>query len=425
MNRKQPIVVALITLTIIGTASAADTPNWPQWRGPQENGSISGGQYATKWSPDNVLWKTELPGKGCSTPVVWDRTIFLTAPIDGRDAVLAFDWNGKPLWKTLFGTENQGKHRNGSGSNASPVTDGKGVFVYFKSGTLAALNNDGTIRWQTNLVDQYGPDSLFWDHGTSPVLTEDSLIMTRMHHGESWLAAFDKQTGRLKWKVERNYETPVEGDHGYTTPLIIQHQGQEAILVWGAENITVHDPSDGRVIWFCGEFNPEANGLWPAIATPVIANDIVVIAAGRNDRGIPRLHGIRMGGKGDVTETHRIWKRNDVGTFVPTPIEYQGRVYIVRDRGEVECINPTTGKTIWSGAFPKGRPSFYASPIIAGDKLYAAREDGTIFVAKLGDDFELVATNDMQQPVIASLVPSENRLLIRGENHLFCVGPNE
>ena len=424
MNNTQRIGAALMTLAISYSATAADTVNWPQWRGPQNNGSISGGQYATQWSPNNVLWKTELPGKGCSTPVVWDRTLFLTAPIDERDAVLAFDWNGKKRWETRFGKENQGKHRNGSGSNASPVTDGKGVFVYFKSGTLAALNNDGSIRWQTNLVDQYGPDSLFWDHGTSPVLTADSLIMTRMHNGESWLAAFDKQTGKMQWKVDRNYETPVEGDHGYTTPLVIQHQGQQAILIWGAEHITVHDPVDGRVIWSCGNFNPDSNALWPAIATPVIADDIVVVAAGRNDRGTPRLHGIRMGGKGDVTETHRVWKRDDVGTFVPTPIEYQGRVYLVRDRGEVECINPSTGETIWSSAFPKGRASFYSSPLIAGDKLYAAREDGTIFVAKIGDNFELLATNDMQQPVIASLVPSDNRLFIRGENHLFCVGSN-
>ena len=228
----------------------------------------------------------------------------------------------------------------------------------------------------------------------------------------------------MQWKVDRNYETPVEGDHGYTTPLVIQHQGQQAILIWGAEHITVHDPVDGRVIWSCGNFNPDSNALWPAIATPVIADDIVVVAAGRNDRGTPRLHGIRMGGKGDVTETHRVWKRDDVGTFVPTPIEYQGRVYLVRDRGEVECINPSTGETIWSSAFPKGRASFYSSPLIAGDKLYAAREDGTIFVAKIGDNFELLATNDMQQPVIASLVPSDNRLFIRGENHLFCVGSN-
>lgn len=423
MSIKQYLFAAFLVLATTSIGLAADNSNWPQWRGPGDNGSINGGKFATAWSPDDVLWKAPLPGKGCSTPIVWDQHIFLTAPTDGRDAVLAFDRSGKELWKTAFGKEDKGKHRNGSGSNASPVTDGSGVFVYFKSGTLAAVNFDGTIRWQTNLVERYGPDSLFWDHGTSPVLTNNSVIMARMHNGESWLAAFDKKTGELQWKVARNYETPTEGDHGYTTPVVIQHQGREAILVWGAEHVTVHAPEDGQVIWSCGDFNPEAKALWPAIATPVIVGDIAVIASGRNDRGLPRLHGIRLGGAGDVTKTHRVWNRDDVGTFVPTPAAYEGRIYLVRDRGEVQCIDPASGKTIWSDAFPKGRASFYASPLIAGGNLYAAREDGTIFVASIGDQFELLAENDMREPVIASLVPTENRLLIRGEDHLFCVKP--
>jgi len=136
-----------------------------------------------------------LPGKGCSTPAVWDRRIYLTAPTNGLDAALAFDWAGKPLWHTTLGPEQAGKHRKGSGSNASPATDGHAVFVYFKSGTLAALELDGQLRWQTNLVERFGPDTLYWDHGTSPVLTKSCVVMTRMHHGESWVVAFDKASG--------------------------------------------------------------------------------------------------------------------------------------------------------------------------------------------------------------------------------------
>jgi outer membrane protein assembly factor BamB len=303
------------------------------------------------------------------------------------------------------------------------VTDGEAVFVYFKSGTLAAVELDGRVRWQTDLVARFGKDTLFWDHGTSPVLTDKHVVMARMHQGESWLAAFDKSSGEMAWKVARNYTTPTECDHGYTTPLVIQHQGKESILVWGAEHITIHDAADGQVVWSCGNFNPDANKLWPAIASPVIVGDMVVVAYGRNDRGIPRLHGIRLSGSGDVTETNHAWLRDDVGTFVPTPVVHQGKVLLVRDRGEVECLDPATGKTIWTGAFPKNRANFYASPLVAGDKLYAPREDGTVFVASIADGkFKVLAENDMGESVIGSPIPVAGRLLIRGEKHLFCIG---
>jgi outer membrane protein assembly factor BamB len=242
-----------------------------------------------------------------------------------------------------------------------------------------------------------------------------------MHHGESWLAAFDKNTGELRWKVARNFKTPMECDHGYTSPVIIEHRGREAVLVWGAEHVTVHDAADGTVLWSCGDFNPEATPMWPAIATPVVAGDVAVIAYGRNDRKQPRLFGIRLGGEGDVTATHKVWSRNDVGTFAPTPAEYKGRLYLVRDKGEVDCLDPATGETVWSDSLPKNRAAYYASPLVAGGKLYAAREDGAIFVGDVGDGFKLLAENNLGEQVIASPVPASGRLLLRGERHLFCV----
>jgi outer membrane protein assembly factor BamB len=415
-------ITVSVLLFASSVALAEPHSNWPGWRGPQDNGSTEFGTYPVNFDANNVLWRAPLPGKGCSTPIVLQRTIYLTAPVNGKDALLSFDWSGKQRWHTTFGAEDAGKHRNGSGSNASPVTDGAGLFVYFKSGTLAAVELDGSVRWKTNLVERFGKDTLFWDHGTSPVLTDKYVVMARMHHGESWLAAFDKTSGDMAWKVARNYSTPKEGDHGYATPLVIQHAGKEALLVWGAQHLTIHDAADGNVLWSCGNFNPESNALWPAIATPVIVGDMAVIAFGRNDRGIPRLHGIRLGGSGDATATNHVWLREDVGTFVPTPAAYKGRVYLVRDRGEVECLDPATGETIWSDAFPKHRSSFYASPLIAGGQLYAAREDGVVFVADVSDDkFELLAENDMDEPVIGSPVPALNRIFLRGENHLFCL----
>lgn len=411
-----PIVFAVLVATHPGSLA-----NWPSWRGPNDSGSTTSGTYPVTLDENNILWKTKLPGKGCSTPIIWDQHIYLTAPVGGNDALLALDWSGKTLWQTTFGPENKGKHRNGSGSNPSAVTDGKGLFVYFKSGNFAAVEFDGRIRWKSNLVDRFGEADLFWDHGTSPVLTEQHVVMARMHGGESWLAGFDKLTGELSWRVPRNYSVPTEVDHGYNSPLVIQHNGKQALLVWGAAQLTVHDATNGEILSSCGGFNPRSTAFWPTVATPVVAGDTAVVCYGRADKGQPRLHGIKLGGTGDTTDTHRLWKRDDTGSFVPSLAEYKGRVYVVGDRGQVECIDPGTGQTIWADAFPRHRSSFYSSPTIADGKLYAAREDGTVFVASVEGKFELLSENSMDERVIASPVPVSDRLFIRGEQHLFCM----
>jgi outer membrane protein assembly factor BamB len=418
-----PRAPAWLLWVLLGTSAQAEpSARWPAWRGPDATGSAENGTFPIKWNAASPVWKVELPGKGCSTPAVWDSRIFLTAPSNGLDAVLAFDFAGKPLWLTTLGPERPGQHRNGSGCNPSPATDGFSVFVYFKSGDLAALDFTGKVRWQTNLVEAFGPDTLFWDQGTSPLLSERDVIIARMHHGESWLAAFSKATGEIHWKVARNYETAEEDDHAYTTPLLIRQQGREVVLTWGGEHLTGHDAADGHLLWSHGGFNPDSVPNWPAVASSVVAGDVAVVATGRADRGKPLLYGVKLGENGDVRQSIRLWRRTDTSTFVPTPSVYQGRVYLLRDRGEVECLDPQTGQTLWHGVLPKASSNYYASPLVAEGKLYAAREDGAVFVVRTDGPFEVLAENAMGERIIASPVPLANRLLLRGERHLFCVG---
>ena len=409
-----------IAVMLVPSMALADANDWPNWRGPDQTGSKAEGEYPSVLDATTLVWKTPLPGRGCSMPIVLDKHIYVTMPVDGEDALVALDWTGKILWQRKLGGEDAGKHRNGSGSNASPTTDGSAIFCFFKSGTLAAIELDGTIRWQTNMVERFGPDTLFWDHGTSPVLTSEHVVMTRMHKGESWLAAFDKVSGKLAWKVARNYEVKIENDHGYATPLVISRDGEEALLLWGAERITIHSAKDGNMIWSCGGFNPDQNKLWPAIATPSIIGDTAIVAYGRNDKGSPLLYGVDLRGKGDGSPSFK-WKRTDVSTFVPTPVAYQDSFYMVGDQGKVNRLNPSTGESIWSGEFAKSRKKFYASPLVAGGKIYAPREDGTVFVAQeKAGKLETLSENELGESVIGSPVPSANRILIRGEEHLFC-----
>ena len=418
------VSTALLLAITTAPARAAASGEWPNWRGPGGNGSITSGSYPVKWDASNVAWKVALPGKGTSTPVVREGRIYVTTPGEGQDVVLAFDFAGKELWRTRLGPAAPPKHRSlASSCNSSPVTDGRGLFVYFKSGHLAALEFDGKVRWKINLVERFGQEQLFWDQGSSPVVTERHVVVARMHSGESWLAGFDKATGELGWQQARNYKVPTENDNGYATTVTFQHAGQPALLQWGADHLTAHAAVDGKMLWSAGGFNPQSTGYWPGIATPVIAGDIAVVPVGRDDRaGQARLHGIRLGGSGDVTATHRTWKREDLGVFVATPVEYKGRIYLLRHRGEVVCLNPVDGKTLWTGALPEHRTPYYASPVIANGSLYAAREDGVVFVARVEEKFELLGENPMGERIVATPVPAANRLFLRGDNHLFCVG---
>jgi outer membrane protein assembly factor BamB len=418
---RAPLRAFCLTLLFIAPAFAQDAPPakyWPRWRGRNDNGSAVAGHYAAVWNAnDHIAWKTELPGKGCSTPIVYGEHIVLTCPADDQDAVIDLDWAGRERWRTVVGKDRPGKNRNGSGANPSAVTDGVRLFAYFKSGNLAGLDFAGKLLWSTNLQDRFGPDTLYWDIGTSPVLTERNVVVAVMHATESYLAAFDKVTGELAWRMLRNYKTPVEGDHSYATPIVVQRDGKELIIVWGAEHVTAHDADDGHVVWSCGGFNPQKKNNWVSVASAVIDGDMVIVPYGRGSR----LAGVKMGGGGDVTDTNRAWTREDTGSFVPTPAAHDGKVYLLRDRGEVVCLDAKTGETLWSDKFPKAGASYYASPVIADGKLYATREDGVISVAAVAGKFEVLSQNDMGERVIASPVPVADQLLIRGEKHLFCV----
>jgi outer membrane protein assembly factor BamB len=395
------------------TAAAAADSNWPRWRGPADTGSTDSGAYPVHFdSTTSVLWKIPLAGKGCSTPIVWNDRIYLTTPIDKQDALLALDSNGATLWQTAFGSFREGKNVNGSGCNSSPTTDGQSIFAYFKSGALAAVDMGGKLRWKTNLQERWGKDTLYWDIGTSPVLTDKDVIVAVMHHGSSYLAAFDKLTGDVHWKIARDYETPVEGDHSYATPHVITLNGRQALLVWGAMHLTAHDAADGKLLWSCGDFNPDNKLNWVAVASAVVVGDRIVVPYGRGER----LHGIDLQG-------NRLWLRKDTGSFVPTPAAYKGKVYLLHDRGEIECIDPADGKTLFARKLPRTSSNYYSSPTLADDKAYAAREDGTIFVVSLQGSHEVLAQNDMAERVVASPVPVDGRLLIRGEKHLFCIAP--
>lgn len=420
-------IMLLMLIALLLAPATLKAEDWPAWRGPEATGSTPTGKTPTKWSAETADWKIELPGKGTSTPIVCQGRIYLTTPVttptESQDAVMALDASGKQVWMKTLGPASKPKHKTlASSCNASPVTDGKAIFVRFRSGRLAALELDGSVRWQINLDERFGPENLVWDQGSSPVVSDKFVIVTRMHHGDSWFAAFDKASGELRWQQKRNYETANEGDNAYTTPVFFDYKGRKAFMIWGGEHLTAHAIEDGAQLWTCGDFNPKRTPNWPTIALPVVAGRIAVVPVGRDDRTQGHVQGIRIDGSGDVTATGRAWMRDDFGVFCCSPALYQGRVYLLRDRGGIVCLDPASGKTIWEAALPRTSATlhYYASPLVVAGVLYAAREDGTVFAAKLGETgMEVLGENPMGERIVASPVPYENGIVIRGDKHVF------
>ncbi len=411
--------LSILSAVLLASNLPALADNWPQWRGPEGTSVAAPGSYPVTFSNTvNVAWKVKLPGKGSSTPVVWGDRIFVTSGHGGEDGVLAYDRDGGLLWDITLGKERPGKHQNGSGANSSPITDGKHLYVYFKSGTVASLTLDGALNWKTNLQERFGEDTLWWDLGTSPVLAGDHLVIAVMQEGDSYVVALKPEDGSVAWKVDRTFEVQKETGQSYTTPYVAEIDGRETIVIWGADRLTGHDPTDGKTLWTCGGFNPEDKPMWRVIASPAITGGIAVVPFGRTKY----TAGVRLGGSGDITASARLWERDDVGADCPTPVGRDGKVYLLSDRGEIHCLDAVTGRDLWKGAIPRAAAKYYSSPILAGDLLYCAREDGVVATVRVSDSgMEVLSQNDMGERIAAAPVPVNDRLLIRGVEHLYCL----
>ena len=405
-----------ILLAVLCFPAMLVAENWPQWRGPGANGVAASGEYPVRFSnTENVAWKVALPGAGSSTPAVWEERIFVTGPADGKNAVLCFSRDGKELWRTTLGPAGKAKHRAGTSANSSPVTDGKTVFVYYLSGDIAALDFDGKVIWKDNLQDKYGKSTLWWDLGTSPVLTKDNLVIAVMQAGDSYLVALDKATGRAAWKEARMFDCAKECDQAYTTPTVSGEGGAERIICWGADHLTSHDALTGKMVWSCGGFNPTRRPKWRVISSHAVGDSVAVVSFARGKS----LGGIDVF-EGTPEDKRWLWKRSDLGCDAPTPAVRDGKAYVLRDIGGIACIDLHTGADVWTAELPKG--TYYASPVLAGDLVYYTSFDGAISVGRTSDKFELLATNKMNENMTATPVPIDGRLLIRGFKHLFCIG---
>jgi outer membrane protein assembly factor BamB len=403
---------------------------WPQWRGNQANGVAQGEGFPLRWSAkgepgekeDGIAWRYPDPGIGSSTPIVVRDRILITSGVNSQNRLLCLDaTKGTLIWSAHLGTDRGGKHRKASGANSSVVTDGLLSFAYFRSGDLGCVDSAGNVLWATNLQDTYGEDTLWWDLGTSPILTETAVIVAVMQSGPSYLVAFDKSSGQILWRTDRMLDAPEEAAHSYSTPVLAQIGETRAIAVLGADHLTLHSETDGRELARVGGFNPTGQRFFRSIASPVISGDIIACPYARGTT----LTGIRLSdllaGKGDQST---VWFRDDIGSDVPTPAAWEGRFYVCSDKGELEAIDAQTGKTVWNLELPRSRHAFSSSPLIANQYLYLTREDAITFVVGplSADSPKMVATNEVDDDslnTVASLVPIGSDLLLRSRQFLY------
>ena len=412
-------LIATFCLSLV-VVSPVWAGNWANWRGPHCDGVAEGTGYPTKWTDkENVAWKVELPGRGSSTPVVWGHQIFITCGIDGKNGLLAYDLQGKELWREVIGTERPGKNKKASGCNSSCVTDGSSVFAYFKSGDLVSVTLSGKEIWTINLQDKFGKDTLWWDLGPSPVLTKDFCVVAVMQTGGSYIVALEKATGKVAWKVDRNLDAPEEASQSYTTPVVINDDGLETLIICGADHVTAHRTDNGAEIWRVGGLNPSRNGYFRSIASPAVLDGIVLAPYARGET----VTAIKLGGHGDVTKTHVAWKKQGDCSDVPTPAVANGKGYILSDKGVLTCVEVSTGKKLWSGQTEKNRHGFSSSPVLADGKIYITREDGKTFVLAQGDEFKILSENELDgTQTVASPAFVNGHIVLRTDTHLYSIG---
>lgn len=400
---------------------------WSHWRGPNENGFIAEGKIPTGFDAEGkkVAWKAPLPGRGCSTPVEAKGHLLLTAPVDGNDALLAFDLKtGSEKWRLVFGEETPGRgQRVGSGANSSVAVSGDHVVSYFKSGRVAGATLEGKKLWEINLQEKFGKTTLWWDQGTTPVVADGNFVIAVMQtEGESYLVSLAPKTGEVIWKTARNIETQKESGDSYTTPHVVKVDGLETIVSFGANHLTGHDAKSGKLLWTCGGINPKDEGMWRTIASSVISDGIAVVPHARGEYAM----GIKLGGSGDMTKKAVLWRNEMLASDSATPVAKDGKIYFLSDRGRnrgtVTCVDAKTGKELWQSKLPKSPSSFYSSPIIVGNQLCIAREDGGVFVVTITDEgLGEVTEQKIGEALIASPIFTEGSLILRGDKHLWCV----
>jgi len=360
-----------------------------------------------------------MPSWTGATPIIWGERIFLNVAEGDNLYLWCVDRaKGELLWKKHLSAGNT-KMRKQNMSSPSPVTDGKNVWVMTGTGILKAFDFSGAELWARDVQKDYGRFGLNWGYASSPLLFEEALYVQVLHgmktDDPSYVMRIDKKTGKTLWKVERETKAIRESPDSYTTPALLKYGKNVEIVITGGDCVTGHDPATGKELWRANGLNPDNNPNFRIIASPVVFEDVVYAPT----REKPLL-AIRGGGRGDVTESHKLWAFTH-GPDVPTPVTDGKYFYVVDDRGIMWCLDAKTGQAIWGPQ--RIKPATYSSsPVLADDKLYVTNEEGLTTVLKAGPKFEVLAENNLNDYTLSSPAISDGQIFLRTAQYLYCIG---
>jgi len=434
------VFVLLVSLSFGNDKSSDYSKYWHQWRGPDGTGVAPHGDPPVEWDASkNIRWTVEIPGEGHATPIVWDDKIFVLTAVDtgktveapkeeptgGRRrrrppakptnqykfVIMAIErMSGKILWEKTAceALPHEGKHRDSSWASNSPITDGERLYAYFGSRGLYCYNMQGKLLWKNDFGDMTVARS--FGEGNSPAIHGDTIVVVWDHEGDSFIVALDKRTGKKRWRKDRDEST------SWSTPLIIEHDGKPQVITSATNRVRSYDLAIGTVIWECGGLTRNV------IPSPVYRDGTVYVMSGF--RGSALL-AIRLDmAKKDITDSENAiaWKYNKNTPYVPSPLLYGDELYFFQvNNAALSCLDVESGKANYSREALEGVRGIYASPVGAKGRVYLAGRNGVVKVIKQGPEYEVLASNALDDSFNASPAIVGNELYLRGIKTLYCI----
>jgi len=441
---RSQMILCISTLGILLCHGNLDAQtNWPQFRGAQSRGISTENNLPSKWSAtENIAWKSDIPGRGWSSPIVWGNQIFLTSVINSGTTeeakkglyfggerpkppttvhqykVYCLDLStGKIIWERLAheGIPETPIHIKSSYASETPVTDGERLYCYFGNLGVFCCDLQGTPIWNQKLKPE--KTRFGWGTAASPVLHKGRLYIVNDNESDSYLLALDSKTGKEMYKVSRDEKS------NWATPYIWQNRFRTEIVTAGTGKIRSYD-LEGKLLWSLEKMSSIT------IATPYEHNGLLYISSGYVlDRSKP-IYAIKPGAEGNISlkqgETSNefiAWSQPNAGPYNPTSIIYKNFLYVLYDRGLVACFNPVDGKEIYPAQRIPNGGSFTSSPWAYDDKIFFLNEDGTTFVLRAGKDFQILHTNTLTPEDMGMASPAivGDRLLIRTSSKIYCI----
>lgn len=405
---------ALAGLVLLALSAVAGAEDWPGWRGPRNDGTVTDKGFPLTWTAkDNIKWKLELPGTGHSSPVVSKGKVFVAGCVEADKARVLYCADratGKLLWqKTAVTSELERKHGENTWASSTPACDGERVYITFLDKPqmrVYCYDYDGKLVWEKS------PGEFHSVHGfcSPPVLYGDLVIVNGDQDApkgkSAYIVGFDKKTGAERWRADRPNKL-----RSYCPPVVVEAAGKKQLVLTGSKCVASYDPDTGKQLWLVDGPTEQF------VSSVVLHNGVLLLTAGFPQHWVMAID---PSGTGNVTKTHILWSKKGEGGYVPSPVAHEGKLFLVDDAGVASCWDVKTGKMLWKERLSGKK--HHASAVAADGRIYLTSDEGTTFVLKAGAEFEVLSKNALGEPVFASPAFSDGQIFIRGAKHLWCIG---